>query len=127
MGAKQSRNSFYDFRTIFPEYVGSKQYVMDFFSNILGEILVTISTLALLLQTNDNLDIVLNATALLFVLELDECIVELNQIWVTGMYRAYFMKDILKELNESDKRYWDFSYYERIKDSTTEFIPPLAH
>ena len=61
-------------------------------------------------MTNDNLDIVLNATALLFVLELDEMMVDTNPVWITGVYRAYFMKDIMNELNESDKRYWDPEY-----------------
>jgi hypothetical protein len=84
---------------------------LDAFSNIIGGYLVTICTLVLLLITDDNMDTVLNATALLFVLELDECLVDTNPIWVTGVYRAYFMKDILTELNEkSDKRYWDPEY-----------------
>jgi len=108
--AKQSKNNFDDFATIFPEYAGTTLYKLDAFSNIVGGGLVTVSTLVLLLMTDDNLDIVLNATALLFVLELDEIMVDTNPVWVTGVYRAYFMKDIIKELNESDKRYWDPSY-----------------
>lgn len=108
--ARQSKNNFDDFATIFPEYVGSTLYKLDTFSNIVGGVLVTICTLILLLMTNDNLDIVLNATALLFVLELDEIMVDTNPVWVTGVYRAYFMKDITKELGESDERYWQPDY-----------------
>jgi len=108
--AKQSKNNFEDFATIFPEYVNTTQYKLDAFSNIVGGYLVTLSTLVILLMTDDNLDIVLNATALLFVLELDECLVDTNPIVVTSVYRAYFMKDILKELNQSDARYWNPDY-----------------
>ena len=113
--AKQSKNNFEDFNTIFPEYAGSTLYIMDAFSNVLGGILVTISTLSVLLMTNDNLDIVLNATALLFVLELDEIMIDTNSVWITSLYRAYFMKDILKEFKESDKRYWDPSFLHKNK------------
>jgi len=108
--AKQSKNNFEDFETIFPEYIGTTMYKLDAFSNIVGGKLVTLSTLVLLMMTDDNLDIVLNATALLFVLELDECLVDSNPIWVTGVYRGYFMKDVLKELQTSDSRYWNPDY-----------------
>jgi len=109
--SKQSKNNFEDFETIFPEYVGTTMHRLDAFSNIVGGYLVTVSTLVLLLMTDDNLEIVLNATALLFVLELDEMMVDTNPIWITSVYRAYHMKDILRELHDnSDKRYWDPDY-----------------
>jgi len=108
--AKQSRENFDDFANIFPQYIGTTLYKIDAFSNIFSGFLVTICTFLLLMMTSDNLDIVLNATALLFVLELDEVMIDNNPIWVTSLYRAHFMKDIIKELNESDKRYWDPEY-----------------
>mmetsp|Transcript_5876 Transcript_5876/g.8643 ORF Transcript_5876/g.8643 Transcript_5876/m.8643 type:complete len:642 (+) Transcript_5876:46-1971(+) len=108
--AKQSRDNFNDFADIFPDYTGTVLYKIDMASNYFGGFLVSICTLLLLLMTNDNLDIVLNATALLFVMELDELLVDSNPVWVTSGYRSYFMKEIIKGLNKADKRYWDFEY-----------------
>ena len=67
-------------------------------------------------MANGNLDTVLNATALLFVLELDEVMVDTNPVWIISLYRAYFMKDIAENLNDkSAKRYWDPDYLRKYR------------
>jgi len=108
--AKGFKGNFDHFLVIFPEYADTTLCWLDALSNVLGGIVVAFCTFFLLLMADNNLDVVLNATALLFVLELDELMVDTNQIYVTSLYRAYFMKAIIKDLNESDKRYWDHSY-----------------
>lgn len=108
--ARNFKNNFFEFSIIFPEYADSTLSKLDALSNVCGGVVVTFCTFALLLISDNNLDVVLNATSLLFVLELDEMIVDSNPVYITGIYRAYFMKAIIKDLNESDKRYWDYSY-----------------
>jgi hypothetical protein len=104
------KDNFDHFCEIFPEYSRTTLHKLDVLSNVFGGYVVTLCTFFLLLMTENNLDVVLNATALLFVLELDEMTVDHNPIYLTSLYRAYFMKAIIKDLNESDKRYWDPSY-----------------
>lgn len=128
----QSRANFFDFVTIFPEYRSRDNtkhlvlYYLDRLSNCLAGKLVTLSTFFLLFMTNDNLDIVLNATALLFVLELDEMNVDAsNPVWVRSVYRTYFMKDIVNEFIKSNRHYWDPHYLKthsnnKIKDSSSD-------
>ena len=108
--AKGFKGNFDGFLVIFPEYAGTTLCWLDVLSNVFGGVVVAFCTFFLLLMADNNLDVVLNATALLFVLELDELMVDANPIYVTSLYRAYFMKAIIKDLNESDKRYWDHSY-----------------
>jgi len=108
--AKNFTNNFFQFSKIFPEYIGTTLYYLDALSNVFGGFVVTGCTFFLLMMAENNLDVVLNATALLFVLELDEMMVDSNPIYTTSIYRAYFMKAIIKDLNESDQRYWDPSY-----------------
>ncbi len=99
-----------DFLKIFPDYADTTLCIIDALSNVGGGIVVTFCTFFLLMMTDNNLDIVLNATALLFVIELDEIVVDNNPIYITGLYRAYFVNAIIKDLDGSDKRYWDYLY-----------------
>ena len=114
---RQTRDNFFDFATIFPEYKSENArkhfilYCLDRLANCLAGRLVTLSTFFLLFMTNNNLDLVLNATALLFVMELDALTVDSsNPIWVQSVYRKFFMQDIINEFKKSNFHYWDPHY-----------------
>lgn len=112
-----------NFCKIFPEYKSTAWFWVDMCSNGGFGVVILVLNFLLLLFTLDYLDLVLNATAVFFVLELDESFVDSSETTVTALYRSFLMGTMTHQLGAMDSRYWSPDVLRRKKGKLLKIHP----
>eukprot|EP00667_Euglena_gracilis_P005585 EG_transcript_5624 len=81
--------------------------LMDFFANVIMAAFVVLSNFLLLASTTEYLDLVLNSTAIVFIIELDDAALNADSEAITDLYRAVCYKMVRESISAKDERYWN--------------------
>jgi len=81
--------------------------VMDFLANVVMAGFVVLSNFLLLASTVEYLDLVLNATAIVFIIELDDAALNADDDGIADLYRGVCYKMVRDLIATKDPRYWN--------------------
>jgi hypothetical protein len=81
--------------------------LMDFIANVILAGFVVLSNFLLLASTVEYLDLVLNSTAIVFIIELDDAAMSADAEAVNDLFRGACYKIIKDGLAKKDEKYWD--------------------
>jgi hypothetical protein len=90
----------------FPKQMGKSLMWLDWITNKVLAVIVVIANFLLLGSTAEYLDLVLNSTATLFIVELDDVALSVDHEGIVDALRSLAYRLINEALQNMDKRYW---------------------
>eukprot|EP01084_Bolivina_argentea_P066675 121559_1 len=93
------------FFAVFPESKSSWSMVLGVISNIIIAAIIVPLNFIILAITDDNFDLVLNSLAILFILEIDDQIIDINPIDEKAIYLSYFHAIMIDKIVKIDGKY----------------------
>jgi hypothetical protein len=104
--AREQRDNYNAMRDTFPLQMYRPMMLMDWFVNKVVAGFVVIINFLLLGTTTEYLDLVLNSTAILFIIELDDVALSVDQEDIIDCLRSTNYRLINERLQAHDPRYW---------------------